>query len=77
MGKKVSFDGEYPILSDLEAVLYLYVTNTFPVTLRCKELPCIQVPKHRAMQRKPGGKRSQRGWIWVPPLVLEVGPGTI
>lgn len=29
MGKKVSFDGEYPILSDLKAVLYLYVINMF------------------------------------------------
>lgn len=66
----MSFGGEYAILSDLEAELYLCVTNMFPVTLGCKELPCIQVSEHRAMQRKLGGKR--RGGR-VPFLMAEAG----
>lgn len=76
-GKMVSFDGEYAILSDLEAVPYLCVTNTFLVTLGCKELPCIQVPEHRAMERKPGGEENGWEWIWVLLLITEAGTGTI
>lgn len=48
--KKNSFDEKYPILSDLVVLLYLCVANMFPVTLRCKELLCVQVPKHGTLQ---------------------------
>lgn len=61
--KTMSFDGEYAVLSDLEAVLYLCITNMFPVTLGCRELPCIQVSEHRAMQRK--GEENR--WEGAPP----------
>lgn len=57
-GGKRSFGGEYPILSDLEVVLYLCMTDTFPVTLGCKELLCVQVPEHRALRGNLRGEEK-------------------